>query len=157
MHQQLSRVPLLQARHPDFRKPIFHQQPQNLLRVPPVGLLFAHHRGPDLSGIAQPQLVPALCQQTLEPGVVPASLHPHSHRTARPGTVERLRLLPMSQPFFLVLSRLLVKDRDLLKARVKITAYNQHDVGSFVEPWSVYSQTNLLAPASQRRYAIKQA
>jgi hypothetical protein len=52
--------------------------------------------------------------------------------------------------------RSIVKDRDLLKPRMKITAYNQHDVGSSHEPWSCSSHTNLLA-TGQRRYAIKQA
>ncbi|HEY6765054.1 MAG TPA: hypothetical protein VI386_09795, partial [Candidatus Sulfotelmatobacter sp.] len=37
----------------------------------------------------------------------------------------------------------IVKDRGLLKPRMKITAYNQHDVGSFVEPWP-FATTNLL-------------
>ncbi|MGB6476950.1 MAG: hypothetical protein WBF04_23095, partial [Candidatus Sulfotelmatobacter sp.] len=40
--------------------------------------------------------------------------------------------------------------------RMKITAYNQHDVGSSHEPWSSSSHTNLLA-TSQRRYAIKRS
>jgi hypothetical protein len=35
------------------------------------------------------------------------------------------------QPLLLDLSRSFVKDRNLLKSCVKITAYNQHDVGSF--------------------------
>jgi hypothetical protein len=38
---------------------------------------------------------------------------------------------------------------------MKITAYNQHDVGSSHEPWSCSSHTNLLAATGQRRYAIK--
>jgi glucokinase len=42
----------------------------------------------------------------------------------------------MPQLPLLLFSRSFVKDRDLLKPRVKITAYNQHDVGSFFEPWS---------------------
>src|SRR5579862_2189454 len=37
----------------------------------------------------------------------------------------------MPQPPLLDLSALIVKDRDLLKPRMKITTYNQHDVGSF--------------------------
>src|SRR6185295_123213 len=37
---------------------------------------------------------------------------------------------------------------------MKITAYNQHDVGSSHEPWSCSSHTTLLA-TSQRRYPIK--
>jgi hypothetical protein len=39
---------------------------------------------------------------------------------------------------------------------MKITAYNQHDVGSSHEPWSCSSQTTLLA-MGQRRYAIKRS
>src|SRR5260370_35572963 len=42
-------------------------------------------------------------------------------------------------PFSVLVNRV-GKDRDLLKARMKTTAYNQHDVGSFSEPWSVVSQ-----------------
>ena len=34
MHQQLPHMPHLQARHPDPRKPILHQQLQQVLRVP---------------------------------------------------------------------------------------------------------------------------
>ena len=62
MHQQLPHIPLLQARHPDPRKPFLPQQIQHLLGVPPVRLLFPHHRSPDRPGIAQPQFVPALGQ-----------------------------------------------------------------------------------------------
>src|SRR6202035_1823481 len=64
---------------------------------------------------------------------------------------------PVLQPFFLYFSRSVVKDRDLLKPRMKITAYNQHDVGSSHEPWSCLSQPNLLAVTGQRRYAIKRS
>ena len=62
----------------------------------------------------------------------------------------------MLQPLFFYLSPSIVKDRDLLKPRMKITAYNQHDVGSSHEPWSCSSHTTLLA-TSQRRYAIKRS
>jgi hypothetical protein len=41
-----------------------------------------------------------------------------------------LRFPAVLQSFLLNLSRSIVKDRDLLKPRMKITAYNQHDVGS---------------------------
>ncbi len=51
MHQQLPHMPHLQARHPDPRKPILHQQLQQVLRVPPVRLLLAHHRSPHLRRI----------------------------------------------------------------------------------------------------------
>src|SRR6202043_3438316 len=79
-------------------------------------------------------------QQPLEPGIVPASLHPHPHRQPRQFAVKPLRLIAVLQTLLLHLSRSVVKDRDLLKTRMKITAYNQHDVGSSHEPWSVSSQ-----------------
>src|SRR6266576_3721935 len=156
MHQQLPHVPLLQRRHPDARKPILHQQGPQLLRVPPVGLLLAHFHGPDPRRIPHPQLVSALRQQALEPGIMPAGLHPYPHRLPRQRAVELLGLRPMAQRSFLILSRSFVKDRDLLKPRMKITAYNQHDVGSFAESLGRLSQLPSYSPqSSQRRYAIK--
>src|SRR5271166_3626857 len=125
-----------------------------MFRVPPVRLLFAHHRGPDRGRIPQPQLVPQLRQQPLEPGIVSAGFHPHPHRLPRQRAVKLFRFLAVPQPPSLFLPSLIVKDRDLLKTRMKITAYNQHDVGSSLEPWSCSSQPNLLAAMGQRRYAI---
>jgi uncharacterized repeat protein (TIGR03803 family) len=66
------------------------------------------------------------------------------------------RTLPHPQPFFLGLSRSFVKDRDLLQPRMKITDYNQHDVGSFVEPWStsqlpIYSAIDPTTLCNQER------
>jgi hypothetical protein len=155
MHQQLPHIPLFQTRHPDPRKTILAQQLKQVFRVPPVRLLLAHHPGPDLGRISQPQLEPQLRQQSFEPRIVPASFHSHPHLLPRQRAVKLLRLRPVSQPPFLLLSSLIVKDRDLLKTRMKITAYNQHDVGSSLEPWSCSSQPNLLAATGQRRYAIK--
>src|SRR6266550_791573 len=156
MHQQLPRVPLLQRRHPDPRKAIFPQQHLEMLRVPPVGFLLAHYRGTDFGRIPQPQLQAQIRQQPLEPGIVPASFHPHSHLLPRQGTVKLLRFLAVTQPFFLILPCLIVKDRDLLKSRMKITAYNQHDVGSFsVSLWSFRNLLMYSLRSSQRRYAIK--
>ena len=48
-------------------------------------------------------------------------------------TIKLLGLGAVAQPSFFISSRLIVKDCDLLKSRMKITAYNQHDVGSFSE------------------------
>src|SRR5207302_9760217 len=59
-----------------------------------------------------------------------------------------LKLPPLgavTQPFLLIPPTLLVKDRDLLKPRMKITAYNQHDVGSFSVSLGRFAATNLLA------------
>jgi hypothetical protein len=41
-------------------------------------------------------------------------------------TIRLFRFPAVLQPLFLNLSRSIVKDRDLLKTRMKITAYNQH-------------------------------
>src|SRR5882724_2716261 len=117
-----------------------------MLCVPPIRLLLAHHTGSDFCRIPQPQLHAQIRQQPLEPGIVPASFHPHSNLLPRQRTVKLLRLLAVTQPFFLILPGLIVKDRDLLKSRMKITAYNQHDVGSFsVSLWSFSQATNVLA------------
>src|SRR5206468_7330679 len=99
----------------------------------------------DFRRIPQPQLHSQLRQQPLEPGIVPASFHPHTNRLPRQRTVKLLRLFAV-EPFFLILPRFVVKDRDLLKPRMKITAYNQHDVGSFsVSLGRFFAATNVLA------------
>jgi len=155
VHQQLPHVPLLQTRHPEAREALIQQQPQHMRRIPQVGLLLAHHAAADLRRISQPQLVPQLLQQALEPRIVSARFHPHPHRP-RQRTVEPLRFFPVPQAFFLILPGLIVQDRDLLKPRMKITAYNQPDVGSF-SSLGLFVTTNLLVATSQRRYAIKWA
>src|SRR6266851_5749841 len=71
---------------------------------------------------------------------MPARFHAHAHLLAAKRLIKLLRLGPMPQTPFSDLPTRVVKDRDLLKPRMKITAYNQHDVGSFSEPWSVVSQ-----------------
>src|SRR4029077_1240720 len=101
--------------------------------IPPVRLLLPYYAGPDFGRIPQPQLEPQLGQQALEPGIVPAGLHPHPHFLPGQRTIKLFGLGPVAQPSFFISSRLIVKDRDLLKSRMKITAYNQHDVGSFSE------------------------
>src|SRR5438445_11594976 len=104
-----------------------------MFRSPPVRLLLPHHASPDFGRIPQPQLESQLGQQALEPGIVPAGLHPHAHLLPGQQTIKLLGLGAVAQPSFFISSRLIVKDRDLLKSRMKITAYNQHDVGSFSE------------------------
>src|SRR5579863_10267434 len=156
MHQQLPHIPFLQTRHPYPRKPILHQQLQQLRRVPPVRLLLAHFRRPDPRRVPDPQLHAQPLQQPLEPGIMPASLHPHSHRLPAQRTIKLLRLLAVQQAPFRNFSRLVVKDRDLLKPRMKITAYNQHDVGSFSSLGRLRS-FQLTPRSSQRRYPIKRS
>src|SRR5512147_2047803 len=70
-------------------------------------------------------------QQLLEPVAEPAGFHPHPHCFAAQSLVEQPRALGMIEPQTLFLLPCLVPDRNLLKARMKITTYNQHRVGSF--------------------------
>src|SRR5438034_4358203 len=116
-----------------------------MLRVPPVGFLLADHASPDFRRVSQPQLKSQLRQQPLEPGIMPASLHPYPHALSPQSTIKLLRLFAVTQPFFLILPSLVIKDRDLLKTRMKITAYNQHDIGSFSVSLGRFAATNLLA------------
>ena len=131
MHQQLPHVPLLQTRHPDPRKPIFHQQLQSNSASRRSVFCLRTSLARIFAASPSHNSMPQLRQQPLEPGIVPAGFHPHPHRLARQAAVKLLALprdaliaSPRSLPF-------VVKDRDLLKPRMKITAYNQHDVGSF--------------------------
>src|SRR5438309_6023571 len=116
-----------------------------MFRIPPVRLLLPHHAGPDFGRIPQPQLESQLGQQALEPGIVPAGLHPYAHLLPGQRTIKLLGLGAVAQPSFFISSRLIVKDRDLLKSRMKITAYNQHDVGSFSESLGFFAATIVLA------------
>ena len=93
-----------------------------MFRIPPVRLLLPHHAGPDFGRLPQPQLEPQPGQQALESGIVPAGLHPHPHLLPGQRTVKLLSLGAVAQPAFFISSRLIVKDRDLLKSRMKITA-----------------------------------
>src|SRR5438045_3646317 len=116
-----------------------------MLRVPPVGFLLAHYHGPDFRRVSQPQLKSQLRQQPLEPGIMTATLHPYPPALSPQSTVTLLRLFAVTQPFLLILPSFVVKDRDLLNPRMKITAYNQHDVGSFSVSLGRFAATNLLA------------
>ena len=130
MHQQLPHVSYLQAGYPDLGKLIFDQQLHQMLRIPPVRLLLAHHRRPYPRGIPKPQLYAQLPPPPLKPPILPACLHAHSNFLAAQAAVKLLRFLTVLQSFLLHLSRSIVKDRHLLKSWMKITTYNQHDVGS---------------------------
>jgi len=76
MQQQLPQIPRLARRHPDARKPPFHQQLQNVGRVPFVRLLLPHKTGPDPRRISDPQLVADFPQQIYQPVAVAGCFHP---------------------------------------------------------------------------------
>ncbi len=79
----------------------------------------------------------------------------HPYFLARQQPIKLLCFQPVLQTLFLYLSRSLVKDRNLLKPRMKIQPIISMTLAPLGEPWSCLSQPNLLAATSQRRYAIK--
>src|SRR5271166_5317059 len=125
IHQQLPHIALRLRRHPDPRKPSLQHQLEDQFRVPPVRLLRPLHGRPDARRIAHPQLMPAFLQQPPEPLARHARFHAHSHFALQPTTKLRRRGR-MQQLLLSDLSRLIVKDRNLLKPRMEITAYNPH-------------------------------
>src|SRR5215472_15711153 len=133
MPQQLPQIAILPARHPDLGKVILQQQTQNMLRILPIGLLFASAFTPDLGRISHPQLELQLRQQSFEPACVSAGVHPHTHLLtgSRHATVELLRSFSVSQSLLAQFSAFCIDKSNLLKARMVITPYNDH-VGSFL-------------------------
>src|SRR5260370_385832 len=127
MQQQLPHVALGWRRYPDPRKPPFHQQLQQQQRIPPVGLLLSLATGADLRRVPDPQLMPQLREQPLEPLRLPTGLYPYTHRPLQRG-IKRSHLLYLfvTQRFLAQFSCLLIQHRNLLIARVKITSYNLH-------------------------------
>src|SRR5262249_33681019 len=106
---------------------------QNMPRILSIRLLFAPAFAPYLCRISHPQLELQLGEQSFETACVSASLHAHTHLLTRScqSTVELLRALAVRQPLLLQLSGFRIDKRDLLKARMIITPYNDH-VGSFL-------------------------
>src|SRR5215470_16394968 len=133
MPQQLPQIAILPARHPDLGKVILQHELQNMLRILPIGLLFAPAFTPDLGRISHPQLELQLRQQSFEPACVSAGFHPHTHLLtgSRQATVELLRSFSVSQSLLAQFSAFCIDKSNLLKARMVITPYNEH-VGSFL-------------------------
>ncbi len=61
----------------DPRETVFDHEPQQQLRILPIGRLLGHPLGADLGGVLCPQFELQLGQQTLEPTWVPAGFHGH--------------------------------------------------------------------------------
>jgi hypothetical protein len=57
MNQQLPLISLSARRHPDAREASFHQQLQQMSRIPPVRLLLSHHGGSDLCRVSDPHFM----------------------------------------------------------------------------------------------------
>ena len=120
--QQLPQVSILPARHPDPRKAIFQQQPQQQLRILAIRLLLAYPLASDLGGISDPQLKLQLRQQSLKPARVPTGFHPHAHlhSLCRESPIELLRSLAVLQSQLVQLSSFGIHKCNLLEGRVVI-------------------------------------
>jgi hypothetical protein len=94
--------------------------------------------------IAKQHLIPELAHQTPKPTEVSRGLHTDAHLAPGQRSIERLGFGGVSQPALSVLSSFLVKVRNLLELRMKITSYNQH-LGSFApERLGRFAATSLL-------------
>src|SRR4029077_4127618 len=154
MPQQLSQVAVLRIRHPDPRETVFDHQPQQQLRILPIGLLLAHPFGADLGGVPNPQFELQLAQQALEPTRVPAGFHAHPHTLPFEPGVELLGFFAVRQTPFPQLTGLAVNKRNLLETRMIVTAYNQHVRLLSSEPFGGLRFQSLLGPGSRHCYGI---
>src|SRR5262245_56924218 len=128
--QQLSQIPILRTRYPDFWKAIFQQQLQRQSGILAVGLRLPNTLGFNRGRIPDPQLETKFRQQSLEPACIPGSLHayPHADSPLLQIAIELLGLpLTVAQSSFLKLTSLFNQKRNLLKARMIIHAYNHHN------------------------------
>src|SRR5262249_5583553 len=151
--QQLSQIPILRTRNPDFRKAIFQQQLQQQSSILAVGLRLPNTLGFNLGRIPNPQLETKFRQQSLEPTCTPGSLHayPHADSSLLQIAIELLSLsLTVVQSSFLNFTSLFDQKRNLLKARMIIHAYNHHNRLLSPEP-SVVDNKSLLGSRSRPR------
>jgi hypothetical protein len=126
--KQWSNIAVLWTRHPDAREVVFHHQLQQLLCVLTIVLLFPHLLGSDLCRVSDPSFEVQLGQQALKPTRLPGRFDPdtHTHAFLLPFAIERFRFRAMRQTPLPALPGFRIDKRDLLHARVKIAAYNQH-------------------------------
>src|SRR5205823_2192875 len=139
-------------RHPDARKPSFHQQLQNVCRVPLVRLLLPHIAGPNLRRIAHPQLVSQLTEQIHQPMAVARRLHPDQRRR-RYLPIEPFRISRgLHQLLLPSFSCLRIQPTHLLPAGMKITSYNHH-LRLLLSPasWSLNQKRNRHRPQENGR------
>jgi hypothetical protein len=156
MLDQHPHVPLLGRGQPDPGKIPPRQQIQNVFRIPPVVLLLARLLGPNLSGFPHRQLVPQLRQHLGKPPRVARALDPYQGRLLQPGVKASGFAVFVLQPLLHHLACLRVQHRNLLEARMEITAYNDHrSAPPSVSSW-LFAKTSLLSLARSRRpYAIR--
>lgn len=83
MQQQGAQIEQLLARHPDRRKPFFHQQLQNQLGIASIMLLLAGFRGTNLRGVPDLPFDAQLFQQVQKPPHRSNRFDAHQHRVRK--------------------------------------------------------------------------
>ncbi|MGA2886542.1 MAG: hypothetical protein ABSE51_00720 [Terracidiphilus sp.] len=126
MQQQLPQLFVLGRRLPDGWETMLHQQNQDMLRIALVGLLPARVRGANLGGIAHQKFMAQFAQQASKPAIAPRGLDANSHPRSAEQAIVLFCLCRVLQAPLPALASLLPQKGDLLKPRMKITAYNHH-------------------------------
>ena len=124
--KQRPQVSLPRSRYPDARERGLAEQFQQACRVARIGLLLAHRASADRRRMAHHQFVPEFFEHLHEPQAVPGAFDPHQSRFGQRRVKAAGLPAPVLQAALPVFSRFRVHHRDLLKARMKITAFNQH-------------------------------
>src|SRR5438105_1038881 len=144
MPYQLPQIALRHGGPPDARKASAHQQIQYVGRVARIRFLLAHHRRPDLCRVPDPELVSQFAEHPLEPARVSGGFNPHSHRTGQRSVKSPRFAALVLQPALDQLAGLVVQHGNLLVARMQITPYNLHVLGSFPPSLGCLSAPSLL-------------
>ena len=157
MPHQLPQIAFRHRRPPDARETFFHQQLQHVGGIARVGLLFAHHRRPDLGRVPDPQLVSQLRQHALKPARVPGGLDSHQNWACQLAIEGSRFTAAVFQTTLDQFARFLVQHRDLLVACMQITTYNLHVLGSFLPSLGLLERTKFTRRLRSRHgYLIRQ-
>jgi hypothetical protein len=133
LREQCAQIPRRGIGHPDSRESIVPQQVEEVPSVPLIGLRLADDHGADLGGIADDHGVPEAVHEGVEPDRVAGAFNAHGHGTG-PAGVELLDGAALVEQLPLLgFARLGVECRNLLLARVEITANECHEGGLLSE------------------------
>jgi hypothetical protein len=150
MPHQLPQIALLRRGHGKQRETFLQQQVEQQFGIAAIGLLLAWGGRPDLAGMAHPQLDAAFCQQPLEPARAARGFQTHAHPLAVPAAVKGFGFAAVLQSAVTAFAGGDVTKCDLLKARMKITAYNQHRVDSFLSSFWSFHEVQALAASAEK-------
>jgi hypothetical protein len=126
MLQHLPHIALGTRGNPDPWKTVSHEQVEDMKRIARICLLLPHHRRTDRSRIAHPEFMPEFAEHSLEPLRGHGSLDPDAGGTRKCSVkIPGLPVLVFQSARDHLAGRN-IHHCNLLKARVKITSYNQH-------------------------------